>query len=155
CEEAGTPPEIGVQVDGSGITVSDNGPGIPPDTVNRLLDFSVRVSSREAYVSPTRGDQGNALKTLIAMPFVLNGRQGRVDIAAQGVRHEISVRVVLLRKEPAIDHQQRPDKSEKNGTLVQVHWPDSPSSPLTGAKGLFLQIAKNYTFLNPHLTLHV
>ena len=36
----------------------------------------VRVSSREAYVSPTRGAQGNALKTIVAMPFVLDGERG-------------------------------------------------------------------------------
>jgi DNA topoisomerase VI subunit B len=54
-----------------GITVTDNGPGIPADTVASLLDFSVRVSSREAYVAPTRGAQGNALKTIIMMPHVL------------------------------------------------------------------------------------
>src|SRR5215469_1533848 len=51
------------------ITVSDNGSGVPSETVKALLDFSVRVSSREAYASPTRGAQGNALKTIIAMAF--------------------------------------------------------------------------------------
>jgi hypothetical protein len=37
--------------------------GIAPQTVADVLDYAVRVSSREAYVSPTRGAQGNALKT--------------------------------------------------------------------------------------------
>ena len=58
------------------ITVTDNGPGIPAATVKAVLDYSIRVSSREAYVAPDRGAQGNALKTLIAMPFVLNGQRG-------------------------------------------------------------------------------
>jgi hypothetical protein len=92
-EEAGVPPEIIVRVDGQGLTVADNGPGIPPETVAGVLDFAVRVSSREAYVSPTRGAQGNALKTVIALPFVLDGSQGRVTIQARGVRHEITLRV--------------------------------------------------------------
>ena len=56
----------------NGITISDNGPGLPPKVVEDILDFSVRVSSREAYVAPDRGAQGNALKTLVAMPFVLD-----------------------------------------------------------------------------------
>ena len=55
------------------ITVIDNGPGMPPETVADILDFSSRVSSREAYVAPDRGAQGNALKTILAMPFVLDG----------------------------------------------------------------------------------
>lgn len=44
---------------GTEITITDNGPGIPAETVAGILDFAVRVSSREAYASPTRGAQGN------------------------------------------------------------------------------------------------
>lgn len=73
CEESGIAPVIGIEVTGTEITIADNGPGIPADTVAGILDFSVRVSSREAYVSPTRGAQGNALKTIIAMAFALDG----------------------------------------------------------------------------------
>src|SRR5262249_13640266 len=71
CEDCDTPPEISIVVDYNGITVTDNGPGLPPEIVPDILDMSVRVSSREAYVSPTRGAQGNVLKTIFAMPFVL------------------------------------------------------------------------------------
>src|SRR5215467_13251221 len=65
AEEAGVPPRINVAVTKGSIVITDNGPGIAAKTVNSLLDFSVRVSSREAYVSPTRGAQGNALKTIL------------------------------------------------------------------------------------------
>ena len=51
-------PEIAISVDDRGLTVQDNGPGIPPEVVAGILDFAVRVSSREAYVSPCRGAQG-------------------------------------------------------------------------------------------------
>src|SRR5688572_8972760 len=61
CEEAGIAPEITVTVDASRIIVADNGPGLPVETIKGTLDYAVRVSSREAYVSPTRGAQGNAL----------------------------------------------------------------------------------------------
>lgn len=56
-EEAGIAPEIAISVrtDPGSITITDNGPGIPAATVADVLDYSVRVSSREAYVSPTRG----------------------------------------------------------------------------------------------------
>src|SRR5262245_33027433 len=55
CEESGVAPVVTVRVDAAGITVTDNGPGIPPETVEGVLDFSVRVSSREHCASPTRG----------------------------------------------------------------------------------------------------
>src|SRR5262249_56868611 len=89
CEEAGVAPEIFITVDKTGIAGADNGPGIPADTVKHVLDFTVRVSSREAYVSPTRGAQGNALKTIVAMPFVVDGERGEVEIEARGIRHRL------------------------------------------------------------------
>ena len=76
----------------------DNGPGMPPETVADILDFSSRVSSREAYVAPDRGAQGNALKTILAMPFVLDGAAGHVEICARGLRHRIAFTVDALRR---------------------------------------------------------
>ena len=43
----------------------------------------------------------------------------------------------------------------KTGTEIRVHWPDSACSILTDAEARFLQIADDYTWLNPHLTLAV
>ena len=60
CEEAGVAPEVLVKVDDTGITVADNGPGIPETVIQDILDFSIKVSSREAYIAPDRGAQGNA-----------------------------------------------------------------------------------------------
>src|SRR5262249_4023462 len=147
-------PTIHVTVGPDHITVADNGPGIPPETVAGVLDYSVRVSSRESYVSPCRGCQGNALKCLVSMPFVLDGTEGGVTITARGVRHDSRIRVDRIRQEPVIDHQEHP-ASGTEGTVVRVNWPDSPSSKLANARRRFLQIADDYLFLNPHLTLTV
>jgi DNA topoisomerase VI subunit B len=122
CEEAGITPAIRVMVARGKIRVRDNGPGIPPATVTDILDFSSRVSSREAYVAPDRGAQGNALKTILAMPFALNGEEGRVAIVACGVQHAITFRVDQIRQAPVIDHQAEP-APVRSGTPVTVHWP--------------------------------
>lgn len=179
CEEAGVAPQIAIVVDQHGLTVSDNGPGIPAEVVAGVVDFSVRVSSREAYVSPCRGAQGNALKTVIAMPFVLNGESGRVTIRARGIRHEIIVRVDRIHQRPVVDHQQSPDEFVQNGTSITVHSArsiandgpqfvqegssqivqtgtsraDDSASSLMGSPGRIVQIADDFTFLNPHVSL--
>ncbi len=132
CEETEVAPEITIQVDDEGITVTDNGPGIPAETVTDVLDFSVRVSSREAYVAPDRGAQGNALKTIVAMPFVLDGSQGVLELDAAGARHRIEFTVDPIRQEPVIKHDVGP-ADRKNGTEICMKWPDSACSILTDA----------------------
>ena len=104
CEEAGIAPIITIDVHGENCVISDNGPGIPAS----VIDYSIRTSSREAYVSPTRGAQGNALKTLLAMPFALHGSSGTTVVEARDERHMITFRVDQLRQEPVIDHQRLP-----------------------------------------------
>ena len=175
CEEAGIAPEIAVSVDDSGITVVDNGPGIPAETIDGILDFSVRVSSREAYVAPDRGAQGNALKTIIAMPFALTGSAGEITIDTSRDCHQITVQMDRIRQEPVISRAIEAG-FVKNGTSITVRWPDSAclmddggnghflqngdaeldsARLLTDARGRFLQLAGDFAWLNPHMTLSV
>jgi len=92
CETAGVAPEVGIEVrEEEGLirlSVSDNGSGIPLETVRKVLNFDTRTSDKVAYRSPTRGAQGNALKTVIGIPHAL-GCQEPVLIEAPGIRHVI------------------------------------------------------------------
>jgi hypothetical protein len=76
-----------------------------------------------------------------------------VSISSRGIRHDISVRVDPIRQEPVIDNQKVKDRGAKTGTAVTVYWPDSACSILSCAEDRFLQIANDFTVLNPHLTL--
>lgn len=154
CEEAGVAPEISVTVDDTGITVIDNGPGVPETVIQDILDFSIKVSSREAYIAPDRGAQGNALKTIVAMPFVLDGKIGVVEVEAGGVHHRIEFRVDAIRQEPVINHETGASEV-KNGSKIRIRWPDLACSILSDAKSRFLQIADDYTWINPHLTITI
>lgn len=131
CEGADIAPVITMTVDTDGITVADNGPGVPAETVKGLLDYSVRVSSREAYVSLTRGAQGNALQTIFAMPYVLAGdHHGQVHIEASGVRHSIDFSADHIQQKPVIAYAAS-DSLVQNGTSVRVQWPLSSKVKLT------------------------
>ncbi len=92
CETAGVAPVVGVKVEREDdlirLSVSDNGPGIPAEVVRKILDYNIRVSDKAAYRSPTRGAQGNALKTVIGIPYAVGGREPLV-VEAQGVSHRI------------------------------------------------------------------
>jgi hypothetical protein len=127
CEDQGIAPQICVTVDEGGIAVADNGPGIEAETIRGILDFSVRVSSREAYVSPTRGAQGNAMKCLVAMPYVLDSQRGSMEIISRGVHYAIAVRVDPISQKPIIDCIPTTNELVPNGTVVKVLWPNSAS----------------------------
>ncbi len=96
CETARVAPEISVTVDHDDdtivITVADNGPGLRPDVLSRILDFDTRTSDKSRYRSPTRGAQGNALKTIVGIPTALGG-DTPILIEACGLRHTIRPRV--------------------------------------------------------------
>ncbi len=98
----------------------DNGPGLPEATLRAALDFTVTVSDKALYASPSRGQQGNALKTIIAAPFAASGgEKGRVIVEAGGVRYDINVQVDRIKGEPDITVTQTPS-SVKTGTSVTV-----------------------------------
>ncbi len=119
CEDAGIAPEIAVETTG-GIRVTDNGPGIPPEVVTRIADYSTRTSSREAYAGLSRGAQGNAWMTLLAMPHALGG--GFVTIASHGIEHRLTLKPHPLTGKIDVLHETSPS-DVKNGTSVTVNSP--------------------------------
>jgi DNA topoisomerase VI subunit B len=159
AEEAEIAPVVSIAVKGTKIIVEDNGPGIPTTTIDGILDYSVRVSSREAYVSPTRGAQGNALKTILPMGYVLDegkgeDRTGETIIEAHGIAHHIVFGVDHIRQEPKIEHTTKPS-SVRSGTRITVELPELPKCGWYDPEEKFLHLARAYTWLNPHLTLRL
>jgi DNA topoisomerase VI subunit B len=163
CEEAGVAPVIQVEVNSNKIVITDNGRGIPVTTIQSVLDYSIRVSSREAYVSPTRGAQGNALKTILPMGYVLDERRGEdasgeTLIEAYGIAHHIKFSVDHIRQEPRIEHTCNPS-SVVHGTRITVDLPGFQSSPypffIEEGRKRFLILAEAYAWLNPHLSFRV
>jgi DNA topoisomerase VI subunit B len=136
CEEADVAPFIEITADACGITVKDNGPGLPEKTLKGALNFSVRASNRESYVSPCRGAQGNALKTLLAMPLVVDSEAGRLIIEAHGKRHVITCRADPI-SQRAVVHDDVTETAKSNnrqnvnrtikqafscGTSMRIEW---------------------------------
>jgi len=120
CEESDLSPVIDITADECGITVADYGPGLPEETLRTQLDFTVRASNREAYVAPDRGAQGNALKTLLPMPRVVDPDNGRLIIEASGHRHVLTCSADPISQQAVIndDATALPTK----GTSIRIEW---------------------------------
>jgi DNA topoisomerase VI subunit B len=153
AEEARIAPSVDIEVGSDRITVSDNGLGIPAETVKRLLDLSSRTSSRSHWIAPTRGAQGQALSTMFVMAHALDPGCGcAVIIEAQGLAHRIALHVDRLSGEPKLMRQVS-SGSVKSGTKVTVEWPESACTILEEANDEFLPLALAYVLANPHLDL--
>lgn len=154
CENAGVSPTIRVVVEPDALAVADNGPGLPPEVLERSLDYAVRVSDKSHYVSPTRGQLGNALKCVWAAPFVADGQKGRVEVITSGEKHVIGVTLDRVAQEPRLAHQRFPVEGfVKTGTFVKIHWPEIASF-LEGPEGHDSYNAERclraYAAFNPH-----
>ena len=126
--------------------VSDNGPGLPASTIDGC-STSRSGCSREAYVSPTRGAQGNALKTIVAMPFVL--------ATASGARSRSRLAARALHRLPVDRIRQAPVSITRSNRPIVI--PGRRSRPLAELcllnprrrRGSVLQIADDFAWLNP------
>jgi DNA topoisomerase VI subunit B len=96
CEMVRILPAIDVTLDPDALSVQDNGPGLPVSTIERALNYLVRVSDKAHYVSPSRGQLGNALKCVWAAPYVAHGERGWVEVVTGGTLHRISITRPLL-----------------------------------------------------------
>lgn len=156
AELSGVQPTIEISTANDILTVSDNGAGIPETTVKRSLDFMTRVSNKAYYVSPTRGQMGNALKVIYAAPFVATGN-GLVEISSQGTRHRIEVTVDRIAQKPGITHH-KDSVDVKTGTIVRIGWHDSATlinepdansyNPVPTAR----ELVAGFAAFNPHAT---
>jgi DNA topoisomerase VI subunit B len=150
AEESDIAPVIQIDVTGDTIVIADNGPGILDKTISGVIDYATRTSNKEVYASPTRGAQGNALKTILAMAFALNGERGETIIESQGISHHIVFKVDQIRFEPKIEHT-RVLIPTAAGTKITVRLlpPDGYQNFVQGTKNALLRIADSYCWLNP------
>lgn len=125
------------------LSVGDNGDGIPDDIVTRLLDFATRTSNKEAYRSPTRGAQGNALKTALGIPIALGAPVTRIVIEGAGSRHEIEISVSIA-GELEVSHNRQDGPT--GGALITIAFP---------RKGYWTPRAwvEGFALFNPHARL--
>ena len=153
CEDAGTPPDIKVTVKEDSVTIEDNGPGIPAgDGRGRPRLLGPRLEPRGLRL-PDPGRPGQRPED--HRRHAVRPRRGAWTGRDRGPRRPPRDQP-FGRPDPAGARglpRTAPDRLVKKGTSVRVHWPRRASSILTDAKARFLQIADDYTWLNPHLAL--
>ena len=152
CEQAGVAPVISVDFSGDSIRVTDNGPGLAEKIVRKSLDFSTRTSDKQLYISPTRGAQGNALKTVFAIPYVLSGRNpGTIAIDSCGVHHRVAVSTDEIARRPQIAHGVT-GIVKTEGCSIQVVLNSACSKAIAVDPHFLQKLLFDYSLFNPHAT---
>lgn len=160
-ETAGSAPQIEVVIDQDArarcfrLRVVDNGDGLSPDMVARTLDFETLTSDKALYRTPSRGQQGNALKSIIAMPYALGNKNPLVTITARGLQHQIRLR--LGAGDEIIPGHKTESVENAEGTDITVWLPkvrvaSSKESAFTGF-GIHRDVGRllrGYHLFNPH-----
>jgi DNA topoisomerase VI subunit B len=160
CETKDISPDITIEVDRQSFSVTDNGVGIPSRLIQKAQDYMIRISDKSFYVSPTRGQMGNAMKVILAAPFVMDGENGVVETWSKGVHHVIEAYLDRISQKPRFNHTQNPDGFVKNGTKFKIHLKNSAS--LISVKNADFynppftvsDILDAYSLFNPHATFH-
>lgn len=143
-------PNIALEVTSDGdtlrLTVGDNGSGMDTETLRRILDFGTRTSDKAAYRAPTRGLQGNALKTILGMPTAL-GSDAPVVVTSRGRRHEIRARI-----RPAgdvdVEHHVAEGPTAVGTTIaLTIPAPDQDLDAIAWARG--------FALVNPHASVKI
>ena len=126
------------------------------------MDFNVRISSREAYVAPDRGAQGNAFKTMLAMPRVLDPEHGKLIVQAHGKRHVIICGADPISQRGVINDDMQ--KLPTSGTEVRIEWqPQKQGRDDVWPFGLlaalhdddFIRLVEGFSIFNPHATFRL
>jgi DNA topoisomerase VI subunit B len=151
CEKSGIAPVIEVTTDKDSLTVQDNGSGIPIDIIKRSQDYMYRISDKAYYISPTRGQMGNALKVVYAVPFVLSpDNPGFVEIGSVGELHHISVTMDRIMGKPVM--KDTVTGFVRNGTFVKIY-SSSLLAHLDSDKHYnWSELIEGYMAFNPHVT---
>jgi hypothetical protein len=161
-EATNVAPEIAITLEPDSVTVADNGPGLPPSTVTKAIDYNVGVSSNRHYVAPTRGQLGNALKCIFPAAYVATGKKSVVEISACGIHHRIEADINRITQEPRIQHLETP--LVQNGTTITIHWPGIAcwtsqhydSEMYQGSVEKVLpELVRDFACLNPHASFTV
>ena len=156
CETTNIPPQIEVDIETGWFSVRDNGPGLPAKLIKKSLNYMKRVSDKTFYVSPSRGQMGNALKVVWAAPYIENGEKGEIEVWTKGKYHKITVTLDRIKQEPVIEHLSEESDFIKKGTLFKIYGFDSnvilkpESEDFYKVPPQISKVIEAYSAFNPH-----
>ncbi len=147
--------KIDVTINGGGISVRDNGPGLTRETVNKIVDLNIYAGNKHYYKRASRGKQGNALMTILPMPYVLSdGKITECAVIRSGTKQ---FQISIEHNEVEQDYRFRVDESDipeaVPGTEVTIRVCfEDPNQEVGGGrrKNAYAKLINAFSVFNPH-----
>jgi hypothetical protein len=142
------------------IAVSNSAP-FPTDSLSSIFDFTSYASSKSHYKYPSRGQQGNALKTLLGIPYALrrefygdyNNLRKPLEIETGNRSFDVSLDIDEYEQKASLIFQPPVflDRSDKTSIRVRIDRFVQEKRRTTNDLLLF---ARRFALLNPHVSFH-
>ena len=159
CEERSVTPEISVKAHRENgqyhYKITDNGGGMTEEVIRKILNFETRTSSKEAYRAPTRGAQGNALKTVFGISVALrvdNQRPQPIVFRMLNKEYKITIDPNYIADVPEISFEVSNSQLLLDGTEISLAIDlDLDSEDYHGHyAGIYHNMLYTYSLFNPH-----
>lgn len=160
CEERSVTPEISVKAHRENgqyhYKTTDNGGGMTEEVIRKILNFETRTSSKEAYRAPTRGAQGNALKTVFGIPIALRQEDTPRSIVfrTRDKEYTITIDPNYIADVPEIEFEANNSQPFLDGTEISLAIDlGFDSEDYRGHyAGIYHDMLFAYSLFNPHAT---
>ncbi len=162
-------PEIYVQITSNNdrIKLAVSNPDMTPsftfERIQSIFNFSDFSSTKRNQYKISRGVLGNGLKAILGMSYALATENynyntwSPLKIRAANKLFSIALIVdIINRKDAPLSVEIKPEEciSDNNNTSVEIDIPSDSNSKTVTLKKL-VDTFRNYTILNPHITMHI
>jgi hypothetical protein len=156
CEISGvSSPDIGVKITHTTLAIAYNGHSLLKAPLSEYVLSSAESISESPYLSLSRGQKGNTLKSLLAAGLLVDGDSSCVHVESCGQRHVIEVRHRTNTDGPVLNHAVQ-ESDVITGVKITFFYPSSARSLLyTGQNDLSPagKLIDNFAAFNPHVRI--
>ncbi|GEM_PF-6923720 len=156
CESAGIEkPEVHITINESSISVKDNANGITKEILDKIIDINTYVGSKHYFKRPARGAQGNALLTILSIPYVFKKIVNTVIIQSRGKEYRINCEHDEIYQNSRLAYTYTETDAITNGTEITVNIPPSDFNNryyYYDQREYYKKIINNFAVFNPYCT---
>jgi hypothetical protein len=156
CEISGiNSPDIGVKITDTTLAIAYNGHDLLKAALSEYVLSSAESISESPYLTLSRQQNGNTLKSLLAIGLLVDGDSSCIHVESRGQRHVIEVRHGTDREGPVLNYAVQ-ESDVITGIKITFFYPPSIRSLFyTGQNDLSPagNLIDNFAAFNPHVRI--